>query len=610
MLIFDIEANGFLDEVTEIHVLVIRDTISGQVGVFSKDTMAEGLKVLMEDYPIGGHNVIKYDIPVIKKLYPWFTVDEAKVFDTLVAARLIWADLSDIDNKLIAQGRLDSKLFRSQSLKAWGQRLGEHKGEPNCGFKEWSQELEDYCVQDTVVTAKLYEKVLAKSYSQESLRLEHDVAWIIARQERHGFYFHRDRAAKLYTKLVQRKQELEQELQQVFKPWYAPKLVGGKHDVLNPKGDNKKHGYTAGAKLTKVELKMFNPASRDHIADRLKKLYGWKPDEFTEGGKPKVDEVVLSKLRYPEAKPLAEYFLVNKRIGQVAEGDEAWLKNLGSDSRIHGGVNTNGAVTGRMTHSKPNLAQVPAGYSPYGHECRECFGVPPFKKKKLVGADASALELRNLAGRMAKYDGGAYVLTVTKGKKEDGTEIHTVNRKALEIESRDVAKTWFYAFIYGAGDEKLGLILGYQAGNKARKAGRESREKFMANLPALGQLVTRVKAYVAKHKNLKGLDGRILHVRSEHSALNTLLQSDGAVIMKRALVILDRDLQAQGLQQGINYEFVANVHDEWQIEVDEEYAELVGQAAAKAITKAGEYYNFGCPQAGEYKIGNNWAETH
>jgi DNA polymerase I-like protein with 3'-5' exonuclease and polymerase domains len=357
-----------------------------------------------------------------------------------------------------------------------------------------------------------------------------------------------------------------------------------------------------------VKLTEFNPGSRDHVASWLKQLHGWEPKEFTNDGKPKIDDTILNQLKYPEAKVLAEYFMVAKRLGQVAEGDQAWFRHVKADGRIHGSVITNGAVTGRMTHAAPNMAQVPAGYSPYGPECRDLFTVPP--GKRLVGADASALELRCLAGYMARWDGGAYIKTVVDGRKEDGTEIHTVNRKALEIDSRDDAKTWFYAFIYGGGDEKLGSILLKTKGAKARRRGKVSRDKFLANLPALGKLVDAVQKKVKTTGALKGLDGRWLYIRSPHSALNTLLQSAGAILMKVALVCLDRKLQELGYEPGTNYEFVANVHDEWQIECDEHIAEQVGMCAVAAMEEAGRQLNFRCPITGEYRAGASWKETH
>ena len=637
MLIFDTETDGLLDEVTKIHILAIKDTITGVTDVYRNDSMRDGLKRLEENAAAGvqlcGHNVIKYDIPVIQKLYPWFKVADHLVVDTIVLSRFIFPDMKDSDNKLIAKGKLTNSNWNSHSLDAWGERLGNKKAKYDGGWAEWNQDMEDYCVQDISTTETLAIYLLTRNPSVVATVLEHRVAFILARQERFGFLFDAKAAAALYSKLVKRKLTLEREIRETFAPLYVRK---GKTFV--PKKDDQKKGYVTGAHMTQLTLVQFNPGSRDQIARLLVGKYGWKPVDFTDGGKPQIDDEILQKLSYAEAKPLAEYFMVEKRIAQVAEGDKAWMKLVKPDGRMHGAVNTNGAVTGRMTHSWPNMAQVPAGYSPYGEECRACFCVPEGKLE--VGADASALELRDLAGYMAYYDGGSYITTVVNGKKSDGTEIHSVNMRALGLTDRDVAKTWFYAFIYGAGDEKLGSIvlktpedrrkhwqenpsahlLYQQRANQGRPItrkqaalidrGAKDRAKFLKNLPALGKLTERVQQKAKKTGYLLGLDGRRLHVRGQHSALNTLLQSAGAVQMKLALIILDDNLQAQGLRPGIDYEFIANVHDEWQLEVTPSYAADVGHAAVKAIRQAGEEFGFGCPLDGEYKIGKDWSETH
>lgn len=584
-------------------------------------SIEQGLRYLMESKEdIVAHNGIKFDAPALKKVYPWFEVDEKRLVDTLVMSRLMFTNLFDTDPALVRSGKLKPNMIGKHSLEAWGQRVGIHKIGYEGGFEAWSQEMEDYCVGDVETLEAIHKYFLSHNYSEQSLRLEHDVALILARQERRGFTFNVKAAVDLYTVLVKERLVLEGSLRETFPPFY---LKDGK-GVFTPKADNKRHGYTKDCPLSKVKLTEFNPGSRDHIAMRLKVLRGWKPTEFTPDGKPQVDDAILAQLPYPEAKLLARYMMVGKRIGQVAEGNQAWLK-LQKDGIIYGSVITNGAVTGRMTHSNPNMAQVPAVYSPYGAECRAMF--IPRKGYVLVGADASALELRCLAGYMAAFDNGEYITVVISGTKEAGTEIHTVNRKALGIESRDVAKTWIYAYLYGAGDEKLGTVLGYPKGAEAVKAGKASRAKFLKAIPAMAQLISRVKAKVEPNivewkdgqrtsrpnpkyvGYLKGLDGRLLHCRSAHSALNTLLQSAGAVIMKQALVCLD-GLLKETLVPGVDYEFVANVHDEWQIEVLPEHAEFVGQTCVKAIKLAGEQLNFACPVTGEYVIGNSWKETH
>ena len=257
------------------------------------------------------------------------------------------------------------------------------------------------------------------------------------------------------------------------------------------------------------------------------------------------------------------------------------------DGRIHGFVNTNGAVTGRMTHSSPNMAQVPSTSSPYGKECRECWTVE--NNYKLVGIDASGLELRMLAHYM-NDEGFTYELL--------NGDIHTANQMAAGLESRPQAKTFIYALLYGAGDAKLGSVVGGDA-----KDGGRLRQSFFDNLPAFKDLKDRV-GRAAKRGYLKGLDKRKLFVRSEHAALNTLLQGAGAIVMKQAVVNLQESIK------DLDAYFVANVHDEWQIEAHKDIADKVGELGILAIEKAGKDFNLKCELTGEYNVGNNWADTH
>jgi DNA polymerase I-like protein with 3'-5' exonuclease and polymerase domains len=340
----------------------------------------------------------------------------------------------------------------------------------------------------------------------------------------------------------------------------------------------------------KEDVEVFNPGSRQQIAKRLMTL-GWKPKEFTPSGEAKVDETILSGIDLPEAKLIAEYLLVQKRVSQV----ESWLDAVQEDGRVHGKVITNGAVTGRMTHHSPNMAQVPSSASPWGHECRSCWTVP--EGKLLVGADASALELRMLAHYMRDQE---YVKTVTEGSQELGTDVHTKNQRAAGLTTRAQAKTFIYALLYGAGPAKIGAIVGGGA-----KEGKDLTSAFLRNTPSLQKLRTKVEKLSAGG-TLEGLDGRKLQIRSQHSALNTLLQSAGAIVMKKALVVLNERLQR--LQ--IKANFVANVHDEWQIECNESDADLVGSMAVSSIKKAGVILGLRCPLDGEYKKGKTWAMTH
>ena len=278
--------------------------------------------------------------------------------------------------------------------------------------------------------------------------------------------------------------------------------------------------------------------------------------------------------------------MLQKRIAQV----ESWIDAVDRDGRVHGRVITNGAVTGRMTHHSPNMAQVPNSSAVYGHECRELWTVE--KGYKLVGIDASGLELRMLAHYM---NDDAYTNEVIDG------DIHTANQIAAGLENRNQAKTFIYAFLYGAGASKIGKITGGGA-----KEGQKLIDSFLSNTPKLKELREKVSAIYQKSGTLPSLDGRRLQVRSEHSALNTLLQGAGAVVMKQALVNFVTYMD----EQNIDYKLVANVHDEIQCEVKEGYEEQAGKLGVKAIEQAGVDFNMRCPLTGEYKCGNNWKETH
>jgi DNA polymerase-1 len=594
---FDIETDGLLDKLTKVHSLVIQDVDTGEM-VSCHDhgndvSIEAGLLTLLQSTEIIGHNIIKFDIPALQKVYPWFQ-PQGKVTDTLVCSRLIWPAIKEYDLTQLKRG-FPGKLVGWHSLKAWGYRLGILKGDfgETTDWAEWSPEMQSYCEQDVVVTAAFWERIQAKNYSQEALDLEHEFATILAMQERHGFAFDEEAAHKLYGVLVKRRLELARELQVAFPPVT-------KTEVFIPKVNNKARGYVKGVPFTKEWTVEFNPSSRQMIGERLIEM-GWVPEEFTPSGQPKIDETILEKLPYPEAKLLAEHFLVEKRIGQLAEGDQAWLK-LVRNGRIHGSVNTNGAVTGRCTHSNPNVAQVPSCGAAYGEECRALFGVP--RGYSLVGADLAGLELRCLAHFMARYDGGAYGDVVLNG------DIHTVNQEAAGLPTRNNAKTFIYAFLYGAGDEKIGSIVVPQASpEEMKKEGARLKRSFLKKTPALRKLRDAVKEACGKGY-LKGLDGRHLHIRSDHAALNTLLQSAGALIAKKATIFAYRELCRRGYKWGKDFALVAHVHDEMQFEVRKGLEEEVGKIVVEAMREAGRYFKFACPIDGEFKIGRNWKETH
>jgi len=644
-LVFDIETDGLLPDLTKIHSLCIADLDSDQRWSCADQPgftpIEEGLQIVNWAEEVWGHNILAFDIPAIRKVWPGFReFGPDKARDTLLCSRLMWTDIEEADWANIKAGRLTlpPKLVGAHSLKAWGYRLGVLKGtfSETESFTTWSPSMQEYCEQDVRVSKRLVELVLSKGYSQQAIGLEHDFAEIIYAMSRHGFAFNRQKAVALYEKLVERREELKPELAKAFPP--------DKEEMKTPayykcgkcgceKGTKGAFvGHPCGIKMVhagppKIRLLPFNPGSRQQIADRLKRL-GWQPEKFTDSGQAQIDDAVLESLPYPEAKTLAEYFLVQKRIGQAAEGDNAWLK-LERNGRIHGELITNGAVSGRCSHHHPNMAQVPRVGSPYGHESRDIFEASP--GMVLVGADASGLELRCLSHYLAAFDGGDYARIVCTG------DVHTANQGAFGLppgkEGRNLAKAGIYALIYGAGNWKLGKTLFPDApDDKAELIGREKRAAFETALPAYKRLVDSVQAvafgpiigyregrngkkYAVRDTSkgrgyLVGLDGRRLRLRSEHAALNTLLQSAGALLVKRATVIWDQTLSRKGLVRGKCYSLVAHVHDEIQAECRPELAEVVGKTFTEAIAQAGREWNFRCDLTGEFKVGKTWAETH
>ena len=332
------------------------------------------------------------------------------------------------------------------------------------------------------------------------------------------------------------------------------------------------------------KLQEFNLGSRKQIGEYLTD-FGWKPRRFTPTGQPIIDEGTLKKIDHiPEAKLIAEFLLLQKRIAQI----DSWF-DVVEDSRVHGRVFSIGAITNRMSHRSPNLAQVPSLKSEYGKECRACWSVP--EGYKLVGIDAAGLELRMLAHYMKDNE---YTNELING------DIHSRNQEIAGLKTRDNAKSFIYALMYGAGDAKLGEVVG---GSKA--TGKKLKQQFLNNLPSFKILKSKVEQ-ASQRGYLLGLDGRRIFVRHEHASLNTLLQSAGAIVMKIALVMLD----TLAKEEKLDYHFVANVHDEWQVEVLDKDAERFGELGVKAIQEAGKYLELRCPLDGEYKIGDSWDATH
>ena len=560
-LVFDIEANGLneinlnskgqvIPEVTQVHCLVIKDIDTNEIETYTGDDIRLGVVRLRNADCIIGHNITVYDVPVLSRFYGPI---QTKQQDTLIISRMMYPE------------RVDHPLG-GNSLECWGKSLGCLKQDYQGGWEEYSDEMLEYCVQDVEVSHKIYEA--QKEWvekNDKSVWLEHEVTRIISDQIVNGFCFDLNAAYDLEEELQYNKISIEDEMRQSFPP------------LVEERWSDK-----TGRRL-KDKVTIFNPGSRKQIAQRLGDKYGWQPP-VTEKGNPKVDEAVLRELKFPEAKTLIKYFDITKLQGQVSD----WIKRAkhSRDGKIHGMVNPQGTVTGRMTASQPNLQQVSGD-----KRARALF--TPSSGNVQVGIDASGLEARMLASRMAKYDQGAYAKIILEG------DIHSENQHAAGLPTRNDAKTFFYGFLYGAGNEKIGKIIGKNA-----DAGARLKKKFLSRLPALRKVIEDVKAHVDKTGKVKLLDGRLVPCRSQHAALNVQLQGDGAIVMKLAQVLLERKIKDMPVK------FMATVHDEWQLECPADIAEEVGKLGVQALLEAGDKLDCKMPIDGEYQIGKDWSECH
>ncbi len=597
--VIDLETDNLYDKVTKVHCLVLYDVQRQQTFTYGPDDITSGLEHLARAHVLIGHNILFYDLPVIRKLYPSYTFKAARVIDTLICTRLIWPKekLYELDEEQHTE--VPKGLRGSASLKAWGYRLSDYKIDFK-DFSEYSEAMAEYCRQDVAVTTKLFEKIQKQNYSEPALKLEHDFAGCIEAQVRTGFPFDVDAALDLVDDLRTKETELQTHLKEIFPP------IEHK-EVFIPRVNNKTRGYVKGVPFEKVRLEEFNPGSRQQIVSRLQQKYGWKPSKSTEKGNPVLDDDVLEQLPYPEAKPLAEYMLIEKRLGQIADGKNAWLKLVNNQTGcIHGDVITNGCITGRCSHRNPNMAQVPAAYSPYGKECRSLFHAPD--GWELIGVDAKALELRCLAGYLAYWDNGEYARVVT----DESIDIHVYNQERFGVATRDISKRLLYAVAYGAGALKAGTVIDPNEKNEVvlRKLGSTAINSFMDGVPALRKLKEHLAKTLQENNWLRGLDKRILYCRSDFKALNVLLQSAGALIMKQVVINIHTDMNALGYVHGVDWQQAAMIHDEVQLACKPELTNTLKAVALDAFPKAQQFFNFRCPIDGDAKVGYTWFDTH
>mgnify|MGYP003508688760 FL=1 len=553
MSVYVLDIETTMDQKT-IHCVVVRNISTGGVSTFFNSFE---FRNWLGYHPISiifiGHNIIDFDKRVLEDVWGvMFT--KTHFIDTLVLSRLLFPER------------------QSHSLKAWGDELGCPKIEFD-KFDEYSPEMLQYCIQDTYVTQAVYTHLTKTAYDSRAVKLEHDVQHILTAMQAKGFKLDRQKVIDLKCDMEAELYTIEEGLKEVFPD-----------EVI----------YVTMKTKVKTVITPFNPGSRQQVAKRLMEM-GWKPTKLTPTGQAMVDEDTLKDVDIPEAKIIRRYFLLQKRVSQL----DQWLEYVDDNDRVHCKIIGNGAVTGRATHSKPNLGQVVGVQSEYGKEFRECWTVD--KGKLLVGVDLEGIEARIMAHYMQD---DAYIQSVIAGDKKLGTDFHSVNMRAFGLTSRDTAKTAFYALIYGAGSAKMAAILGCSV--------REAKKRindFYDNTPALKALKLKIER-VAKQGWLPGLDGRRIPVRSAHSAMNTLFQSGGAVVSKQWMINTQEGIDKAKLYTTMDAKIVMWVHDELQNEVDEEHAQLMASICVKAAQETQHQLNLRVPVAAVAKIGLNWYETH
>jgi len=591
-LAFDIETDGLLRDFSQIHCLVTKNLETGEVFRYDdtgkNESIVTGVQTLLVADELWGHNIISYDFEILKSIFNFFNF-KGKVYDTLILSRMFFTDMLDRDfrNK---PPNMPAQLYGRHSLKSWGYRLGVLKSEYGDQLEgDWSTytpEMLEYCAQDVEVSDSLHQLFASKLDKYEtSITTEHELAKIMSWQERGGFPFDINKAHKLEGKLRQELEQLSDEMRSTFL------FVDG--GEFTPKRPNKTKGYVAGATFNR--LKEFNPTSRHHIAFAFQTFRGWEPIERTDTGKPKIDEKVLMEIDTKESKKFARILELQKHLGQLSEGQNAWLKRVEKDGRIRHSciLNTN---TGRNCHMRPNLGQVGQA-----KEYRELFY--PGTNYVQLGADASGLELRCLGHYLTRYDGGFFSKEVVEG--DIHTTLSNIYFGKKDHESRKKGKSCTYCLIYGGGNIKLGLTSGASKAEAGRR-GAEIRDKILTNLNGFKGLNEAITER-AKHGVITAIDGRPIRLLGKkHAALNYLLQSCGSVICKMWVIRSNILLK----EAKIVYQPLAFIHDEMQLAVKEDQvkdAEFLIKAAMKDVQTT---LHFRCELDSETKVGSNWSETH
>ena len=543
-VVLDIETDSL--KPTKIHCIVAKDLSTSQVHIWDQDNLDKFKPWSETVNSFVMHNGISFDAPHLNRLLGT-NIKLKQIKDTMIMSQLF--------NPVREDGH---------SLAAWGKRLKFPKMECD-NYSEYTEDMLEYCKNDVLLTEKVYDRLNneGKDFSSYAIALEHKTRAILDQQEKNGFALDIQKTIGLLGRLSDEAQELTEWSLQEFSP-------------------------TKILLKTKTKMIPFNIASRQQIAARLKKR-GWKPKQFTpKSEQPMINEEILNKIDMEEAKKFSRFFLLQKRIAQIQGWIDAYDDTTG---RVHGRVLTLKTITGRMAHMSPNMANVPAVRSPFGEECRDCWTVGNPHTHSLVGTDASGLELRCLAHLMNDKE---FTNELVNG------DIHTRNMKMAGITDRDQCKTFIYAWLYGAQAYKIGQIVGV---NKAQA--QVLINKFLENMPTLAKVRNDILEE-AETGTVDGVDGRKLHIRSPHSALNTLIQGAGAVVCKEWLI----NMIIRVNQSGLDVKLVASIHDEYQFEVAKKDVKEFGKITKEAIQYTEKKLEFNCPLDSTWKEGETWAETH
>jgi len=684
-LVFDIESDSLLEDITKVHCIAVFDCDSGKKVLYEPHQLQAGLDHIAQATELYGHNIIGFDLPALKKVFG-FEVNIDKITDTFLWSMRLFPDLLGKGKKKTTDDDDDlEEIILGHSLESWGKRLGVHKGDFKGPWDTYTEEMGTYCLQDVVVNEHIRRHFVSLNKPAPIADyIEKRFAALVQRQEARGFAFDVDAAEVLYSRLQSDLEALEAtvagqipaEIEVLKTPaYYTVTWADGSTEDFETKGladTVRKQRKVRPSQCTiapgplREKVHPFNMGSRDQVRAYLYKKYGWLSPKLTEGGEKLLEtataeqlavdygslsEEILRACEFPEGKQFADYFLMKKaRSFLRGDGDTGWL-NLVKNGRIHHRMLTIGCATGRCSHSKPNLGQVPrvstgkAGpvrglAGRYGYDCRELFHADRVQ----VGVDMQAIESRNLGHYLQPYDGGRYIQEVLNGDIHQRNVEYLKKFAGFSITRGDSKSGATYPWFYGAANLKLGTLItvyspeaadeyrdklqyyrrnpnkvSMKVWSKAIKGkrlatpeevsfsevGAKVRSSYEQGIDGLPLLLEALKER-AKRGYLTMPDGRELPIRSAHAALNTLLQGSAAVLMKKWIVLTED----YNLRDGVDWYSLAIVHDESQADVYPDHVEQHCKNSIQAIKDAGTYFSWRCPLDGEAKVGKSWADCH